>query len=230
VFHLDVLPSEERTVQKKGVQLFGLAYSHPRLQRWIGARDPARRRKARKFRLRYDPRDVRTVYFYDPVDEGYYPLTCSDRLVTTHYASRELSLWEWQAVKRAAQRAYRSPATRFEDRKLVVLEGQRAMDAAVASRSKSARLKRARARANREQHREFVEAAALTAEDLEVLEGLDLSAFEASYDEDDDVEWIPIPPEHENPFAGIYLEDDEDDDGGARRPSREGDEPEGGRA
>jgi putative transposase len=63
---LDFLPSEPRTVQRQGISLNGIKYSHLALERFLDERDRDRLERPRKFDVRYDPADVRSVYFLDP--------------------------------------------------------------------------------------------------------------------------------------------------------------------
>lgn len=71
---LDLMPFEERTVQTYGVEIDGRLYSHEVLNRWMNAADPVNPKKKRRFVFRYDPRTVRTVWFWDPEVKRYYPI------------------------------------------------------------------------------------------------------------------------------------------------------------
>jgi len=204
-FHLDVLPSEMRTVQKKGVQMFNLWYADPRIQKWIGTRDPEKYTEKLNFLIRYDPRDIRSIYFYDPDEQGYYPLRCSDRFVQTYYKDQTLTSWNWQAIKRNYKQDYHHSGSEFERKKRAFLLAQQSMDKEVAIRSKSVRIKRARQQNNEQQQQGFVETAGLYQEEQEPLQNWDFSKCTLPKDPDD-VEYIYIPPEHENPFYGIQID------------------------
>jgi len=201
-FHLDILPSEMRSVQKRGVQMFNLNYAHPSIQKWIGTKESNNKASVRKFLIRYDPRDIRTVYFYDPQETGYLELKCNDRFVQTYYQDQELTLWQWAAIKKNYKREYRHGSSNYEDNKRGYILIQEAMDKEVATRSKSARIKRSRHISNQQDRSTFVIDANLSAEDNEALSELDASLFALSYDKDD-VEYVYIPPEQQNPFYGI---------------------------
>ncbi|MDR9498383.1 MAG: Mu transposase C-terminal domain-containing protein [Hydrogenovibrio sp.] len=95
---IDFLPYEERSVQKYGIQIFGIDYFHDVLRKWI--KQPDRTRKgAQKFIVRYDPRDLSSVFFYDPDMESYVVVPYRD---TSH---PPISLWELRELKRKAKEA-----------------------------------------------------------------------------------------------------------------------------
>ncbi len=93
---IDFLPYEERSVQKYGIQLFGIDYYHDVLRKWIKQPDKARK-SVQKFIVRYDPRDISTIFFYDPDMEAYQIIPYKD---TSHPA---ISLWELKELKRKAK-------------------------------------------------------------------------------------------------------------------------------
>lgn len=97
-FKLDILPSEERTVQREGVSVFGMYYNSPDLRRWIRAKDPSNKQNARKFIIRYDPRDIRSIYFYDPDKKAYIQLLGKDPFMMRLFADRAFSLWEYRSI------------------------------------------------------------------------------------------------------------------------------------
>lgn len=93
---IDFLPYEERSVQKYGIQMFGIDYYHDILKKWI--RQPDKTRKgAKKFIVRYDPRDISAVFFYDPDMEAYQVIPYRD---ISHPA---ISIWELKELKRKAK-------------------------------------------------------------------------------------------------------------------------------
>lgn len=200
-FHLDVLPSEMRSVQKSGVKVSGLGYADPRIQKWVGEREPGQRKAPRRFLIRYDPRDLRAIFFYDPEERGYIPLKCNDRFVQVYFQSNPLSLWQWEAVKRAARKNYRQSPLDFEKKKRALVEIQQSMDTEAAARTKSARIKRARLRHNQEEQARFSEIAGLPQTYLEDFSNIDESLFQLP--DEEEVKVIYMPPETLNPFYGI---------------------------
>jgi putative transposase len=91
---LELMPYEERTVQRYGIRLDEISYYHDVLKKWINAPDPAHPKRKRKFIVRRDPRDIRVIYFYDPELQEYFAIPYRN----TAYPA--LSLWELREVKR----------------------------------------------------------------------------------------------------------------------------------
>jgi putative transposase len=93
---LDLMPYEERTVQRYGIVLDEICYYDDVLRPWIHATDPAEPtgKRPRKFIIRRDPRDISTVYFYDPDLQCYFAIPYRN---TTHPS---ISLWELRQVRR----------------------------------------------------------------------------------------------------------------------------------
>jgi putative transposase len=60
---LELMPYEERTVQRYGIQLDNICYYHDVLKKWIQASDLAHPKRKRKFTVRHDPRDISVIYF-----------------------------------------------------------------------------------------------------------------------------------------------------------------------
>ena len=94
---LDLMPYEERTVQDYGVVIDEIHYYHDVLRRWINAPDPVAPKYKRKFMFRRDPRDISTIWFYDPEVNVYYPIPYRD---TSH---PPISIWEMREAKRRAE-------------------------------------------------------------------------------------------------------------------------------
>lgn len=210
-FHLDLLPSEMRSVQKQGVQMFNLGFSDPRIQKWIGAKVLGKHSKRREFLIRYDPRDIRIIYFYDPEEKGYYTLKCSDRFVQTYFKGESLSLWQWKAIKRAMKDAYRYSKNSPEIKKRAYFQIQDQMDRETALRSKSVRIKRSRELFNSDDINGKVKSTNNLFNDDSDLAETDSSSFDLSVDED--IEYVYIPPEKQNPFYGMtekMLRDNEE--------------------
>jgi len=94
---LDLMPYEERTVQDYGVVIDEIHYYHDVLRRWINAPDPVAPKYKRKFMFRRDPRDISTIWFYDPEINVYYPVPYRD---TSH---PPISIWELREAKRQSK-------------------------------------------------------------------------------------------------------------------------------
>jgi putative transposase len=69
-FVLDFLPFEERVIRRDGVRLFNLTY-------FDGALVPLLDGNARKFRIKYDPRNMSAVFVELPAG-GHLRLPCAD--------------------------------------------------------------------------------------------------------------------------------------------------------
>ena len=93
-FRIDFLPYTERTVQNDGLTWDGITYYADVLRKWIHARDPSDRKRKRKFICRRDPRDISSVFFYDPESKSHHEIPCRDM------SRPSLSLWELRAVKK----------------------------------------------------------------------------------------------------------------------------------
>jgi putative transposase len=78
-FMLDFMPFEERTVQDYGILLNHVYYYDDALRRWICSTDPNDPTKARKFIVRYNPRKMHEVYFFDPEACDYIQIPYRDR-------------------------------------------------------------------------------------------------------------------------------------------------------
>jgi len=95
---LDLMPFETRTVQHYGIVWDHIEYQHDVLRRWINAPDPDNPKLKHKFLCRRDPRDISTIWFYDPEVQEYYAIPYRN---TSHPA---ISIWELrEAEKRALQ-------------------------------------------------------------------------------------------------------------------------------
>jgi putative transposase len=90
---LDFLPAFKRTVQTFGVTIDGLTYYDEALRRWINADDPDTREK-RKFVFRRDPRDISSVWFFDPTLKRYCRIPFADLTLPS------MSVWEYDQAKR----------------------------------------------------------------------------------------------------------------------------------
>jgi putative transposase len=90
---VDFLPGVMRTVQDYGIGFARQEFSDTVLRRWVGARDPEDRAKARKFVIKYDPYDLSEVYFLDPDLQQYFPIPVVGEL-------EHLTFWENNIVER----------------------------------------------------------------------------------------------------------------------------------
>jgi hypothetical protein len=91
---LDLMPFETRTVQQYGIVWDHIEYQHDVLRRWSNAPDPDKPRLKRKFLCRRDPRDISTIWFYDPEVQQYYAIPYRN---TSHPA---ISIWELREAER----------------------------------------------------------------------------------------------------------------------------------
>lgn len=90
-FKISLLPSEERTIQQPGVKIDKVQYYSDVLRRWIKAKNPDG--SARKFIFKRDPRDISTIWFYDPEIKQYFSIPY--RNITYP----PMSLWELRHVR-----------------------------------------------------------------------------------------------------------------------------------
>ena len=91
---LDFLPYVERTVQPYGLRIDEIYYYHDVLKPWIRAARPGVTCGPRTFVVRRDPRDISTVFFFDPELNQYFPIPYR------RLAAPSMSLWELREVRR----------------------------------------------------------------------------------------------------------------------------------
>ncbi len=93
---LDFMAYQERTVQRHGLVIDEIHYYDDVLRPWINAADPsdATGKRKRKFIVRRDPRDISTVYFYDPELKQYFEIPYRNT------AYPPMSVWELREVRR----------------------------------------------------------------------------------------------------------------------------------
>lgn len=138
-FRIDILPFEERTIQKDGVAIHGLHYSDGVLQTWRAraGSDVA----SAKFTVKYDPRDLSRVYFVPPGGEAPMAVPLTNRSLGTFSM---LELRRTQALAKAEHRTW-SERTLPE-----MLQRERAALTEAVNKSKAARRDAARIRKSRE--------------------------------------------------------------------------------
>lgn len=95
---LDFLPSFSRTVQQNGITIDGITYYADVLRQWISALDPKMPGKKREFVFRRDPRDISTVWFFDPDLKQYFKVPFADQALPS------MSIWEYQQARGALKR------------------------------------------------------------------------------------------------------------------------------
>lgn len=93
-FRVNMLPNEERTIQRDGVSIDGIKYYHPILETLIKKVDPKNKKQKQKFSFRLDPRDISKIYFYHPEEKEYYEIPYHN----TSFPA--VSIWEWRAAKK----------------------------------------------------------------------------------------------------------------------------------
>jgi putative transposase len=68
------------------------------LRRYVNAKEPGQTRKKRKFTFRRDPRDISTLYFYDPDVKDYFRIPYRDT------ARSPMSIWEFREARRRLEK------------------------------------------------------------------------------------------------------------------------------
>ncbi len=95
---LDLMPFFERSVQSYGVVVDEVHYYSDVLRRFVNAKEPGQTRKKRKFTFRRDPRDISTLYFYDPDVKDYFRIPYRDT------ARSPMSIWEFREARRTLEK------------------------------------------------------------------------------------------------------------------------------
>lgn len=91
---LDFMPFVERTVQDYGLLIDDIYYFSDVLRRWINATVPGKSKLKQKFIVRFDPRDISRVWFFDPELQTYFEIPYRD------ISHPSISIWELRAVKK----------------------------------------------------------------------------------------------------------------------------------
>lgn len=137
-FLIDLLPYEERTIQKDGLALFGLHYTDGVLQTWRSREGT--RATAPTYVVKYDPRDLSKVYFMPP--DGGAPLTIP-------VSNRTLGVFSLLELRRTQMLAKASNRAWSERVMPEFLQRERAALAEAEKKSKAARRDAARIRKSR---------------------------------------------------------------------------------
>lgn len=128
----DFLPFEERVIQPLGACIDYISYHDPVLDKWIGAKDPNDKKKARKFVFRRDPRKISPILFWDPHALQYFPIHYRDT------SRRVISVWELNAVTRYLRD--KNEAEIDEELIFQTYERMRAIEEEAAEKTKATRL------------------------------------------------------------------------------------------
>jgi putative transposase len=127
-FVLDFLPFEDRVVRREGVRLFNVTY-------FDGALAPLLDSSERRYRVKYDPRNMSAVFVELPAG-GHLRLPCAD------LGRPPVTLWEQRAATRSLREAGRQNVD--EAAIFAAIEEQRRVLAEAQSTSKAARRAAAR--------------------------------------------------------------------------------------
>ncbi len=94
---LDFLPSFRRTVQTFGVTIDGMRYYAEALRPWIGSKDLETGKKL-DLLFRRDPRDISSIWFFDPDIKQYFKIPFADQVIPP------MSIWEYQQAREKLKR------------------------------------------------------------------------------------------------------------------------------
>lgn len=103
---VNLLPKEERTIQKYGIQIDNIYYYSEVLNAWIDKYDTIRGKKVKKtFIVRRDPRDISNIWFYNPNVKKYYMIPYRNTKLP------KVSIWEYRTalnyLKKQEDRQYK---------------------------------------------------------------------------------------------------------------------------
>ncbi|AWI79471.1 transposase [Parazoarcus communis] len=94
---LDFLPAFRRTVQTFGVTIDGVTYYAEALRPWINSTDSETGKKL-DLVFRRDPRDISTIWFFDPTLKQYFKIPFSDQALPA------MSIWEYEQAREKLKR------------------------------------------------------------------------------------------------------------------------------
>lgn len=135
---IDFLPYEMRTVQEYGIVNEYIYYYHDALRRWMHSLDPKNSKKKQSFICRYDPRNLSTIYFYEPDTKDYIFVPYKD------ISRPPISIWELRAAKKHL--AEESQVTINEELLFGAVKKMRAIVESEAGKTSKARRQAARAK------------------------------------------------------------------------------------
>lgn len=176
----DFLPMFERTVQKAGVSIDGLSYHAPVLNRWIGELDPKDRKRTRKLTFRRDPRNITTIWVWEPDTGAYFDVPTTDPYLPP------ISIWEFKEARKLAREEGHDPNSLTVINQAVV---------AIRERIKKAKQKTREARRKSQRLKEYE-----TNKSPATVNALEDEAEEAQIDEptsnltDEPLEGFPVGP------------------------------------
>jgi putative transposase len=133
---LDFLPFVERAVNPYGIVIERINYYHDLLRSWVSAPDPEFPKQKRKFIVKLDPRDIGSVYFYDPDLKQYFQIPYRNP------SRPPMSLWELRAVERRLKEEGKKHVD--EDTIFATLEQMRQLQENATTQTKAARRARQR--------------------------------------------------------------------------------------
>lgn len=137
-FKIDFLPEKLRSVQRYGIKLFGIDYWHDLLRKWVRQTEP--KRGAKKFLVKYDPRDISLVFFHDPDMDAYFSIPWRNA------SRRPISLWEYQTIAERLRKAKGqrvTPDEVFDSRARLIERADAAREKTLKTRRKRQRLRNA---------------------------------------------------------------------------------------
>ena len=135
---IDFLPYEMRTVQEYGIVNEYIYYYHDALRRWMHSPDPKKPKKKQLFICRYDPRNLSTIYFYEPDTKDYIFVPYKDM------SRPPISIWELRAAKKHL--AEESQVTINEELLFGAVKKMRAIVESEAGKTSKARRQASRAK------------------------------------------------------------------------------------
>ncbi|OHU90834.1 MULTISPECIES: Mu transposase C-terminal domain-containing protein [Pseudoalteromonas] len=91
---INLLPYVERTVQDYGIRIDDICYYSDVLRVWVNATVEGRSKLKKKFICRRDPRDISTIWFFDPQLKCYFPIPYRN---TAHPS---MTIWELRKVQK----------------------------------------------------------------------------------------------------------------------------------
>ncbi|MCG9065633.1 Mu transposase C-terminal domain-containing protein [Laribacter hongkongensis] len=144
---LDFLPYVERTVQEYGIAFEGVTYWSDALRRLVHAKDPASQKLKRQFVCRYDPRDLRRIWLFEPDGQNYLELPYRN------LARSSISLWEL----RQAKKQLRAESTSGTNEELIfrTIDQMRELVASESQKTKAARRMQQRLKGWSKPHRQL---------------------------------------------------------------------------